>query len=123
MKPYDNLPQSVRDALDYLKTGGLGEVAGLTSAALHSGHRKIASDTDMAMALCILAQAGPDCAAALDQAQKVVDAVTFDDSGSLIAGVWKGGNGGLLSRETLVEVDLLRRMLIGLKARKRPADG
>lgn len=61
--------------------------------------------------------------AAIEQAQKVVDAVTFDDSGSMVAGVWKGGNGGLLSRETLVEVDLLRRMLIGLKTRKRAGDG
>jgi hypothetical protein len=61
-----------------------------------------------------------EIAAALDQAQKVVDAVTFDDSGSMVAGVWKGGNGGLLSRETLQEVDLLRRMLIGLMARQPP---
>lgn len=56
----DNLPQSVRDALEYLKTGGLGEVIGFTSIALNDGSPKVQSDTDMAMALCLLASDGLD---------------------------------------------------------------
>ena len=51
----DNLPQGVRDSLEYLATGGLGEVIGFTSIALHHGQPKVQSDTDMAMALCLLA--------------------------------------------------------------------
>lgn len=45
----------VQSALEYLKTGGLGEVAGLTELAMNAGHPKVMSDTTMAMALCELA--------------------------------------------------------------------
>lgn len=45
----------IKDAMDYLMTGGLGEVIGFTSMALEAGRPKVQSDTDMAMALCLLA--------------------------------------------------------------------
>lgn len=54
--------------------------------------------------------------ALLDQAQAVVDAITFDDSGAMVAGQWVGGNGGLVSRETLVAVDNLRTRLLAYRA-------
>ena len=42
------------------------------------------------------------------QAERVIEAVTNDDSGRLVANQWVGGNGGLLSRDTIREVDKLR---------------
>jgi len=47
--------------------------------------------------------------ALLDRAKALVDAITFDDSGALIAGHWQGGNGGLISRDTIKVADELRR--------------
>lgn len=49
------------------------------------------------------------------EAQKLVDAVTHDDSGSMVAGQWVGGDGGLLTRETLLQNDRVRLALDGLK--------
>lgn len=45
------------------------------------------------------------------QAADLVEAVTFDDSGTM----GKGGNGGLLSRETIRKADLLRLTLNDIK--------
>jgi hypothetical protein len=45
----------VEEAKRYLETGGLGEVIGLTSISLEAGAPKVQMDTDMAMALCLLA--------------------------------------------------------------------
>jgi hypothetical protein len=42
------------------------------------------------------------------KAKKLVDSVSFDNSGSLVAGHWVSGNGGLCSRETLRAADELR---------------
>lgn len=42
------------------------------------------------------------------QAQRLVDCVTFDESGHLIGKQWIGGNGGLIGRDTLRENELLR---------------
>lgn len=42
-------------ATEYLRTGGLGEVIGFTSIAHENGEMKVQMDTDMAMALCLLA--------------------------------------------------------------------
>lgn len=39
----------------YLETGGLGEVMGFASVAMDSGEPKVQMDTDMAIALCLLA--------------------------------------------------------------------
>lgn len=46
---------SVDEATKYLANGGLGEVIGLTHIAMQSQQPKVQMDTDMAMALCILA--------------------------------------------------------------------
>lgn len=44
-------------------------------------------------------------------ARELVDAISFDDSGMMVAGKWMGGNGGLLSRETIQKADAVRRAL------------
>lgn len=48
------------------------------------------------------------------QARALVNAVTDDESGSMVAGQWMGGHGGLLSRTTLAKADALRRTLDAL---------
>jgi len=45
------------------------------------------------------------------KAKALVDAVSLDDTGRLVAGRWVGGNGGLLSRSTLQAADALRAEL------------
>lgn len=45
----------VEYATDYLAIGGMGEVIGFTDLAREMGQPKVQMDTDMAMALCILA--------------------------------------------------------------------
>lgn len=52
----------------------------------------------------------------LKDSQAVVDAVTMDDSGMLVGTMWQGGNGGMLSRETLKAVDRLRLTISVVKA-------
>jgi len=47
----------------------------------------------------------------LEQSKALVDAVTFDDSGVM----GKGGNGGLLSRDTIRKADNLRLTLSDIK--------
>lgn len=51
----DNQRPEVTQARRYLESGGLGEVIGFTDLALRNGSPKVQSDTDMAMALCVLA--------------------------------------------------------------------
>lgn len=51
----------------------------------------------------------------LIDAQALVDAVTFNDSGSLVAGQWRGGSGGLLSRSTIAAGDGLRTRLLAIR--------
>lgn len=46
------------EATRYLKTGGLGEVIGFADFARASASPKVQMDTDMGMALCLLATAG-----------------------------------------------------------------
>ena len=46
---------SIKEAREYLETGGLGEVIGLTSMAIEMDQPKVQLDSDMAMALCLLA--------------------------------------------------------------------
>lgn len=46
-----------------------------------------------------------------DEAATLVDAVSHDNNGSMVAGIWTGGNGGLLSRETIAVSDRLRLAL------------
>jgi len=47
--------EAIEEAQRYLETGGLGEVMGLASASMGAGMPKVQMDTDMAIALCILA--------------------------------------------------------------------
>lgn len=53
----------------------------------------------------------------LKKAKALVDAVQRDDTGSMVGNQWRGGNGGLLSRETLVAADDLRREIAAEEAR------
>jgi hypothetical protein len=46
---------NVEEARLYLETGGLGEVIGLTDLAFKMEQPKVQMDTEMAMALCVLA--------------------------------------------------------------------
>lgn len=43
--------------------------------------------------------------------QALINAVDFDNNGAMVAHEWRGGNGGLISRETIRAVDALRRAL------------
>ena len=52
-----------------------------------------------------------DLQAFVAETRDLVEKVTFDESGRLIAGQWVGGNGGLLHRDTLIAADVLRRRL------------
>lgn len=45
-------------------------------------------------------------------AKALLDAITFDDCGAMVGGKFVGGNGGLISRETIRRADELRRALI-----------
>lgn len=47
----------------------------------------------------------------VDTARALMEAVTMDDSGKLIGAIYQGGNGGLLSNETIMCADEVRRML------------
>jgi len=55
-------------ATNYLETGGLGKVIGFTDLAHQAKEPKVLIDTDMAMALCLLA----------DEAIKARKAVTLN---------------------------------------------
>lgn len=45
----------------------------------------------------------------IERAERVIAAVRNDNIGVLVGGQYVGGNGGLLSCETMVEVDALAR--------------
>lgn len=53
----DNLPSDIAFSLEYLKTGGLGEVIGFADLAYEMKDPKVQMDTSMAVALCVLAAA------------------------------------------------------------------
>lgn len=57
-----------------------------------------------------------DAANALALAQALVDRIAHDDSGAIVGQHFQGGNGGMLSRETLLVADALRRELAALGA-------
>lgn len=50
----------------------------------------------------------------------LIDAICFDLNGALIGGKWMGGNGGLVSRETIARADEARRALAALEAEPFP---
>ncbi len=47
-------------------------------------------------------------------AKELLDAVSFDVNGRMIGHTYQGGNGGLISIETLKAADNLRRVLSSL---------
>lgn len=47
--------EAIEEAKDYLETGGLGEVIGLASMANQEGSSHVQMTTDLALALCLLA--------------------------------------------------------------------
>jgi hypothetical protein len=55
----------------------------------------------------------------MTDAERVVEAVTMDDSGMLVGTIWQGGNGGMLSRDTIKAVDRLRMTLATVKAERK----
>lgn len=60
-----------------------------------------------------------DCATRLrDVATDLTAAVQFDDTGVMIAGHLQGGNGGLLSRETIHKAGLVQLTLNDIKKLK-----
>lgn len=61
--------------------------------------------------------------ALIEDAEAVVKAVTRDDCGQMIGEIWMGGNGGLLSRETLKAVDKLRITIMAIQAEKKGREG
>lgn len=50
-------------------------------------------------------------------AKALLDALTFDDCGAMLGGKFVGGNGGLISRETIRKADELRRALAKAEGR------
>lgn len=60
-----------------------------------------------------------DCATRLrDVATDLAAAVQFDDTGAMVAGHLQGGNGGLLSRETIHKAGLVQLTLSDIKKLK-----
>jgi hypothetical protein len=49
-------------------------------------------------------------------AKAVVDAISFDVNGIALPTGFMGGNGGLISRETIAKADELRRALAAMEA-------
>jgi hypothetical protein len=49
------MKEDIVEAKSYLETGGLGEVMGLAKLARDMSQPKVQMDTDMAIALCLLA--------------------------------------------------------------------
>lgn len=60
-------------ATDYLRTGGLGEVIGFTDLYRELGFAKVQLDTDMAVALCVLACEGMKAGALAPVAAEMAD--------------------------------------------------
>ena len=56
MAANDNLSKDVADAIEYLSTGGIGEVVIAAQMARDGGFNSILSTPDLTIALCILAQ-------------------------------------------------------------------
>jgi hypothetical protein len=62
-----------------------------------------------------------DLASILKAGKVLVDAVSFDDCGALIGGRFMGGNGGLISRQTIEKADALRRIISDIEGRQNDA--
>jgi len=53
----------------------------------------------------------PDHRKILENAKAPLDAVDFDNNGAMVGGQLQGGNGGLISRDTIKAADELRKAL------------
>lgn len=62
-----------------------------------------------------------DLASLLKAGKALADAVSFDDCGALIGGRFMGGNGGLISRQTIEKADALRRIISDIEGRQNDA--
>ena len=49
------MDKRIQECIEYLQDGGMGEVIGLTSTAFGNGDKKVQCDTDLQMAILILA--------------------------------------------------------------------
>ena len=58
---------------------------------------------------------------ALVKARALLDAVTFDSDGIMVGNVRQGGNGGLLSNDTIRAADALRLALEAVDNGQEPA--
>ncbi len=58
----------------------------------------------------------------LSAARALCSAITKDDAGILIGTIWQGGNGGLLSNDTLRARDHLLRLLDAIEGTPEPDD-
>lgn len=56
------------------------------------------------------------------KALALLNAVDFDNNGRVVAGNYRGGNGGLISRETIVAADELRKLIATGEFWKMPHD-
>lgn len=54
------MPEDMEEAMNYLTTGGVGEVLGFAEIARTMGQPKVQMDSDMAVALCVLASEALD---------------------------------------------------------------
>lgn len=66
----------------------------------------------------VLFEAIPEAVHLVDRATDLAKAVQFDDTGAMIAGHLQGGNGGLLSRETIHKAGLVQLTLNDIKKLK-----
>lgn len=53
--------------------------------------------------------------ALVEKAQQLVESISFDMNGDLIGGKWIGGHGGLISHDTMIKADEVRRVLAAYK--------
>jgi hypothetical protein len=55
-------------------------------------------------------------------AEALADSISFDMNGNLIGGKWMGGHGGLISHETIVKADEVRRAIASFRSAKGASD-
>lgn len=53
--------------------------------------------------------------ALVEKAQQLAESISFDMNGDLIGGKWMGGHGGLISHDTMVKADEVRRAVSALR--------
>lgn len=51
----------------------------------------------------------------VNAAEELLKSLQFDDQGMMVGGQWRGGNGGLISGETIKTADALRRAIHAIR--------